>query len=132
MIAKNGKVLVAFSSCRKKATFPGSFDWVVAVLIWYDSFPDLTKLIIMKGTTKVALGIVGALAAGVAIGLLVAPEKGSKTRKRIRKTAEGWVDQFGNMISRGEELANDIKESVMSFKQSAGEKMRKMREGVTS
>lgn len=84
----------------------------------------------MKGTTKVALGIVGALAAGVAIGLLVAPEKGSKTRKKIRKTAEGWVDQFGNMISRGEELANDIKESVKNFKNTAEEKLRKVKENI--
>ncbi len=74
--------------------------------------------------------MVGALAAGVAIGLLVAPEKGSKTRKKIRKTAEGWVDRFGNMVSRGEELANDIKESVRNFKQTAEEKIRKVKESI--
>jgi gas vesicle protein len=85
----------------------------------------------MKGTTKVALGIVGALAAGLAIGLLVAPEKGSKTRKRIRKTAEGWGDQFGNIISRGEDLASELKESLQNFKETAAQKIKKVKEGVS-
>ncbi|WP_315822208.1 YtxH domain-containing protein [Paraflavitalea speifideaquila] len=39
----------------------------------------------MTTTTKVLLGIVGAAAAGVVIGMLVAPDKGSELRKKDQK-----------------------------------------------
>ncbi len=44
----------------------------------------------MTTKNKVLLGILGAAAAGVVIGLLVAPDKGSDTRKKLRKTAGEW------------------------------------------
>jgi len=55
----------------------------------------------MTTTSKIFLGILGAAAAGVAIGLLVAPEKGSETRKRIRRTTGTWVDSLGDLFSKG-------------------------------
>jgi len=61
----------------------------------------------MSTTSKIVVGILGAAAAGVAIGLLVAPEKGSDMRKKLRKTASGWVDSLGNLWSRGKEYASD-------------------------
>jgi gas vesicle protein len=39
----------------------------------------------MTTGTKVVLGILGAAAAGVVIGMLIAPEKGSEMRKRVQK-----------------------------------------------
>ena len=39
----------------------------------------------MNTTSKVILGILGAAAAGVVIGMLVAPEKGKDTRKTLKK-----------------------------------------------
>ena len=38
----------------------------------------------MTTNTKIILGIVGAAAAGAVIGLLLAPEKGSELRERIK------------------------------------------------
>jgi len=61
----------------------------------------------MSTTSKIVVGILGAAAAGVAIGLLVAPEKGSDMRKKLRKTAGGWVDSLGNLWARGKEYASD-------------------------
>ena len=74
------------------------------------------KTIIMKGTTKITLGVLGALAAGVAIGLMIAPEKGSETRKKMKKKAESWVDQLGNVLSDGKELMEDVKENSRQLK----------------
>lgn len=49
-------------------------------------------------TNKSAVaGILGALAAGVAIGLLVAPGKGSDTRKRISAKAGSLADGLAHL-----------------------------------
>ena len=45
---------------------------------------------------KVLLGVLAGLAAGAVLGILLAPDKGSETRKKI--------------LSKGEELADDLKE----------------------
>lgn len=61
----------------------------------------------MTTRTKVILGIVGAAAAGVAIGMLLAPEKGMDTRKNISKKAEDWAGQLTDLFaSAKEEIAN--------------------------
>jgi gas vesicle protein len=39
----------------------------------------------MNTKSKVLLGILGAAAAGVVIGMLVAPEKGKETRKKTQE-----------------------------------------------
>lgn len=57
---------------------------------------------------KVLLGILGAAAAGVAIGLLIAPEKGKDIRKKIKRTAGDWADNLGHMWSKGKKAAEDL------------------------
>jgi gas vesicle protein len=41
---------------------------------------------------KVVLGILAGLAAGALLGIILAPEKGSRTRKRMVNKGEGYVD----------------------------------------
>ena len=50
----------------------------------------------MTANSKIALGLAGAIAAGVVIGLLLASEKGSETRKKLGKTAGGWADSLSH------------------------------------
>jgi len=78
----------------------------------------------MKGTAKVTLGILGALAAGVTIGLMIAPQKGSETRKRLKKKAESWADQLGNVLSDGKKLMEDVKENSKHLKSAAEGKIK--------
>jgi gas vesicle protein len=59
------------------------------------------KHIAMTTRGKIALGIFGAAAAGVVIGLLLAPEKGSEVRKRIKRTTGTWVDNVGHLFKKG-------------------------------
>lgn len=66
----------------------------------------------MSTKSKIVLGVVGALAAGVVIGLLVAPEKGSDMRKRIRKTAGDWADNLSGLWGQASEAAEDGMEDV--------------------
>jgi gas vesicle protein len=66
----------------------------------------------MTTTTKIVLGVVGAAAAGMLIGLLIAPEKGSETRKRIRKTTGEWADGLSQLFVKGKEEAENLKEDL--------------------
>ncbi|MBK8191962.1 MAG: YtxH domain-containing protein [Lewinellaceae bacterium] len=43
-------------------------------------------------TGKVLLGILGGVAIGALLGVLLAPDKGSNTRKKIRRKGEDLVD----------------------------------------
>lgn len=45
----------------------------------------------MTQKTKLIVGIIGAAAAGVAIGMLLAPDSGNNTRRTIGRTAGSWA-----------------------------------------
>jgi gas vesicle protein len=45
-------------------------------------------------TDKVILGVLGGLAAGAIMGILFAPEKGKKTRRKIRNTSNDYADEL--------------------------------------
>lgn len=57
----------------------------------------------MSAKTKIVLGLVGAAAAGVIVGLLMAPDTGAATRKKIRNTAGDWSSHLGDLFSSAKE-----------------------------
>lgn len=63
----------------------------------------------MKTTTKVILGVTVAAAAGAAIGMLLAPEKGKDLQKKIAEGAKDWLAEFASLIKMGKDLANEAK-----------------------
>lgn len=65
-------------------------------------------------TTKLIVGILGAAAAGVIIGVLIAPEKGSDLRSNIKKTAEDWVDEISDWMGKGKEYLSEMKGRMAS------------------
>ena len=62
----------------------------------------------MSNRTKLILGLVGAAAVGVAIGMLLAPETGQDTRKRIASTAGGWGNSLGDLFNSAKESVGNI------------------------
>jgi gas vesicle protein len=54
----------------------------------------------MTTKSKIALGLAGAIAAGVIIGLAVAPEKGSDTRRKVKDKAGKLMGGLNRLISR--------------------------------
>lgn len=63
----------------------------------------------MKTTTKVILGITAAAAAGAAIGMLLAPEKGKELQKKIAEGAKDWLAEFSSLIAMGKKVVDDVK-----------------------
>lgn len=48
---------------------------------------------------QVILGVLGGLAAGALLGILFAPDKGSKTRKMLLDKGEGYADDFKHKLN---------------------------------
>ncbi len=49
-----------------------------------------------KSGTKIIMASLAGLAAGFALGLLFAPAKGSKTRKKLKKKLKGVAEELGD------------------------------------
>jgi gas vesicle protein len=59
-------------------------------------------------TTKVILSMAAAAAAGVAIGMLIAPEKGEELQKKIGDSARGWLAELASLIGPAKEAAEKV------------------------
>ena len=67
-------------------------------------------------SSKVVLGNLGGVAAGALMGILFAPEKGSKTRKKIAVKSKGFAD---DVKGKFEDLYVDITEKYENLMQDA-------------
>ena len=71
-------------------------------------------------TSTVVLGVLGGVAVGALAGVLFAPAKGTKTRKRIMKKGSDYTkdlknkfeDLYGNIATQYENVMDDAKEFV--------------------
>jgi gas vesicle protein len=62
----------------------------------------------MKVTpAQMILGLTVAAAAGAAIGMLLAPEKGAELQCRIREGTRAWLDELGQIVGVGKQLAEE-------------------------
>lgn len=66
----------------------------------------------MKNSGNVLIGILGAAAAGVVIGMILAPQKGKKLRSDIKESAGDMVDKLGGLLSKGKEKYAELKSMV--------------------
>lgn len=75
---------------------------------------------------KVLLGVLAGVAAGALIGVLFAPAKGSRTRRRILRQGESYVDglkeKFNEYADTISEKLEHAKEEVSAFAQKGKEK----------
>lgn len=69
-------------------------------------------------TNKVILGVLGGVAIGALAGILFAPAKGSKTRKRIMKKGSNYTkelktkfeDMYNNVATKYDNVVEQAKE----------------------
>jgi gas vesicle protein len=58
--------------------------------------------------------------AGVAIGILIAPDKGSETWRKVKEGFDDWkddaMDQLNGIVSKGKDLAGKGKQTFESVK----------------
>jgi gas vesicle protein len=68
---------------------------------------------------KVLIGILAGAAVGALAGILFAPAKGSRTRKRILDKGEGYADdlkeKFGELLDEVTKNITKVKEEVTEF-----------------
>lgn len=77
-------------------------------------------------TGKVLLGVLAGVAAGALVGILFAPAKGSRTRRRIIRQGESYVDglkeKFNEYADTISEKLEHAKEEVSAYAQKGKEK----------
>ena len=65
---------------------------------------------------KLVLGVLGGLAAGALMGVLFAPEKGSKTRRKMMNKANDGADALKDKFDSMLESMNDKYEDIWKAK----------------
>jgi gas vesicle protein len=82
----------------------------------------------MSAKTKLVLGLIGAAAAGVVVGLLLAPDSGTATRKKISSTATDWGSHLGDLFSSAKDEAANLKRKGFKRASSAASRMNDVKE----
>jgi gas vesicle protein len=79
---------------------------------WYNFFLTFLKRKCMTSNTKIILGMLAAAAAGAAVGILLAPEKGSELRRKIRNGIDEVMEDVSELLAIGkDEMKNMYKEA---------------------
>lgn len=78
--------------------------------------------------------LLAGLAAGAAFGILYAPDKGWKTRARVKKAAENGFedlkDNLGDLGTKAEEKAAEAKASIKDIRETLRTKGAEIKEGT--
>jgi gas vesicle protein len=85
----------------------------------------------MSARTKLILGLVGAAAVGVAVGILLAPETGADTRKKIASTAGDWGTSLGDLFTSAKENVGKIRRRGSDFASQAADRYSDVRESYS-
>lgn len=62
----------------------------------------------MKNSSKVLLALLGGVALGALVGVLLAPDKGSETRKKIKEKAKDLSDKAKDKFRERMKNANGV------------------------
>jgi len=70
----------------------------------------------MNNTTRVLIAFGTGLAIGCATGILIAPDKGYKTRKKIKSQGQRIVSDVQDIVSDLQDKINESKDKIVDLK----------------
>jgi gas vesicle protein len=82
----------------------------------------------MTTKSKIVLGLVGAAAAGVVVGLLLAPEKGTDLRSKISQKTGDWTSHLSDLFANAKDEVSNLKRKGASAASNAGSKFNNVTE----
>jgi gas vesicle protein len=86
----------------------------------------------MNSSAKVILGILGAATAGAVIGMMLAPEKGSDLRKKVKEAANDWACQLADLFAESKsDLKAKVSRAASNVKGEAENKFNDVRESFS-
>jgi len=85
----------------------------------------------MTTRSKVILGLVGAAAAGVIVGLLVAPEKGADMRKKVGDTATDWAGRLSDLFANAKSEVDKFRTTGSNVAREAANKFSNVQESYS-
>jgi gas vesicle protein len=88
----------------------------------------------MNTTGKFVLGVLGAAAAGAVVGMLIAPAKGTDTRKKMIEGIGKFAIDLANMMQAGRlelnEVSDTLSDEAEGLKSDAKEHLRNVEESL--
>ena len=85
----------------------------------------------MSAKAKLILGLVGAAAAGVVVGLLLAPETGANTRKKLADTAGNLGNSLGDLLSNAKESVGNLRRKGTDLASEAADRYSDVKESYS-
>jgi len=67
-------------------------------------------------TTNAIIGMAASAMVGAAIGMLLAPEKGSDLQKKVKDEANKWIDEVKRLVSTAKDTTDAAGEEVQRIK----------------
>jgi gas vesicle protein len=66
----------------------------------------------MNNTGKILTALAAGTAAGIILGILFAPDKGSETRRKINEQGKKVADDLKDKFEKGKEKFNDLQADI--------------------
>jgi gas vesicle protein len=79
----------------------------------------------MKTSVKFIIGLSVAAAAGAAIGMLLAPEKGKDLQRKLKEEAEDILSQFTSILQTGKDALSEVKDTTTAEIDRIGSRIKK-------
>lgn len=87
-------------------------------------------------TGKVLLGVLAGVATGAILGILLAPDKGSDTRRKISSKGKGYTDSLKDKFNEFKEIVTEkfdkVKEEVSGFTEQVKDKSEEVKKDLNT
>jgi gas vesicle protein len=78
----------------------------------------------MRDSGKLIVALLTAVAAGAALGILFAPDKGFKTRRKIADASRKFSDSIQDTAEEGMEAISELKEKLYNKAEQVSQKFK--------